>query len=794
MKKAMFGTCLAVGVVFGGWLMSAGAATVAGGYRRDVLQSDTIGDQWHSYMYDGAYDSATGTVGVVYRDPDRQVYYYRTIGAWGASDAEQVTGEGVVNPVLLYDANSVPHLFVGKGCKLMHFQRGEDGWTGTTVMEISYDDFPQFSNSLGGGAIDADGAFHLIFAHYFTVYYVTNKAGSWPSQPEIVEVLPIDHDSEYGPFDDIRWLADIAVDSSGNAHASYATLYEVRYATNAPGSWQAEDVRANSSLDLWPGADPCIAVKPDGTPAIAATEMDHAETGSVTRAKLVYWERTGPGQWPDSTVADNADGYTGNDGDHFTGVNPDLVFDAQGKAHIAFGDHGSSHNGNGWNFTKDGQIRLAVANGSGWDLTTIYRQSFVNEELTSVWLGVNPTSGAAQCFGVEVVRTGDVYEYTSDSTYNFLYVGADASAPTLSAPVGTVGTTRPVFRWSTAAGATWYQLAIKQVDGWYWTKWVQTTTWQPTDWSFTAGNYKWSVQSWSEEGTGAWSQEVTFTVEANPPEATSLVAPQGTTADATPAFSWSAVSSATWYKLTIAKQEAWTWSTWLQEASWTPTEWYLSNGTYDWYVTTWSENGYGVPAEGKTFTVDIPVSEKATLLIPDGEAGSIRPTFQWSAVSGAAWYKLFILQVNGWSWHTWVQDTSWAPTTWSMDPGDYKWWVQTWNSSGYGLWSDAKSFTVGHLGPAAPVQVSPADVQPTPSPEFEWGASDGATWYHLWIQQVDGWSWGTWVQGTTWEASGWTFDNGDYNWWIQAYGETGYGPWSESMAFKVIGPPPPPGR
>ena len=178
-------------------------------------------------------------------------------------------------------------------------------------------------------------------------------------------------------------------------------------------------------------------------------------------------------------------------------------------------------------------------------------------------------------------------------------------------------------------------------------------------------------------------------------------------------------------------------------------------------------------------------------LAPSGTVSATRtPDFTWETVDGATWYQLFIRQQGGWEWAFWIKDTSsWISTSYEFENGDYEWWVQAWSeSTGSSDWSDGLAFTI-HVAPGAdmPVPLTPSGtVTDTRTPQFTWGTVDGATWYQLFIRQEDGWKWAFWVQTNTWTSTNYEFENGTYQWWVQAWKPAGgASKWSESMSFAV---------
>jgi hypothetical protein len=65
------------------------------------------------------------------------------------------------------------------------------------------------------------------------------------------------------------------------------------------------------------------------------------------------------------------------------------------------------------------------------------------------------------------------------------------------------------------------------------------------------GTHTFWVQTFNGAGYGPFSAPLGFTVAGAPPPATTLQSPSGTISDTTPTYTWSAVSTATWYYLWV---------------------------------------------------------------------------------------------------------------------------------------------------------------------------------------------------------------------------------------------------
>ena len=262
-------------------------------------------------------------------------------------------------------------------------------------------------------------------------------------------------------------------------------------------------------------------------------------------------------------------------------------------------------------------------------------------------------------------------------------------------------TGRPQLAWSQSdPTATWFYLWLNRDGSKYLDLWLEgatATNWAPAA-DLPAGTYTWWVETWNSSGYGPWSQAGTFTVQV--PGAITLVSPAANVAPAaSQRYTWQADSLASWYELAIDKDGQSFFDQWftLSNSVVNPATGQFAvdvsqraMGTYQWRVRGWNSSGYGQWSGSQTFT-----EGATTLLAPAGTATSASPVFTWSAVSGVTWYQVWIGRNGAFYNSTWVEGANtWTPTSSLPQAGQYEWWVQTWNSDGYGPWSGPAYFTV----------------------------------------------------------------------------------------------------
>lgn len=101
--------------------------------------------------------------------------------------------------------------------------------------------------------------------------------------------------------------------------------------------------------------------------------------------------------------------------------------------------------------------------------------------------------------------------------------------------------------------------------------------------------------------------------------------------------------------------------------------------------------------------------------------------------------------------------------------------------------------------PGKAILLTPIGTVAARKPTFLWRQVPGATWYFLWVNQAGVpriQTWYTSEQAGCGSGTGNCSATPDYalspglcQWWIQTWNEAGYGPWSDAMAFTVIGGP-----
>lgn len=140
-------------------------------------------------------------------------------------------------------------------------------------------------------------------------------------------------------------------------------------------------------------------------------------------------------------------------------------------------------------------------------------------------------------------------------------VSAQVGTPTLVSPVQIIDDAQPMYFWGAVSGSSEYYLWINGPSGttlftqWYTSSSVCAGSLCSARPNLVLGQgaHRWWVQAKSGSVVGSWSLPADFRVSsvADPPLAPGLGAPEGTASNATPTYSWNAVSTALEYQLWV---------------------------------------------------------------------------------------------------------------------------------------------------------------------------------------------------------------------------------------------------
>ncbi|HEX4608480.1 MAG TPA: hypothetical protein VH092_09765, partial [Urbifossiella sp.] len=362
--------------------------------------------------------SPTGELAQLVWEGQTLVYRTRAANQWvetplataptftqGQYDNRDQVQEAAASAQLVFTSDGTPNVFYldpvwnsqGNGYQtvIRHYERTGGSWQ--LVESVTTPWLSTWGPSNLVAEAGPNNSISLLFAETYTaatgignpgagiLWYATNQSGTW-SFDRVADTADLKQDVW---FSGGRWaprFLSLAVDAQGHAHVTYTpqfymsgafgTVYsELRYATNASGSWQNQLVLAPADGTGDAGLGASIAVSPTGQVAIASYYVDRYDTGSPETSKLVYSTLNANGTWTHQDVATSPDGYVAGDGPKFTGFSPQLFFDAAGRPNIVFSDEAGQHLPVTYANEVSGQIRLATLSGGKWQLQTVFHQT-----------------------------------------------------------------------------------------------------------------------------------------------------------------------------------------------------------------------------------------------------------------------------------------------------------------------------------------------------------------------------------------------------------------------------------
>jgi hypothetical protein len=481
---------------------------------------------------------------------------------------------------------------------------------------------------------------------------------------------------------------------------------------------------------------------------------------------------------------------------------------------------------NPYGFSKYYKYCYYTANGTcsynGVLYTTQYNISGLTKGITYYWQIQVVYCKTANC------TLKEKHEANDGQVWSFKTGGTEppGSFAKLSPINNAMNLTSSTLSWSSSPGATSYQYCFSPnyidtncafLNGWRDVGNVTSYT-IPNGPNFIWGNtYYWQIRASNSGGTkladdGAWWTLTT----ANLVGTATLVSPTGPITDSVITYRWNHVSGVTWYYLWINGPTGNVFKQWYDataicsagSCAVTPSI-TLSAGNFTWWVQTWNSTGYGPWSAGRTFNTTAPGA--ATLVSPSGAISNTTPTYTWNKVSEATNYVFWLGRVNSDNSLTPILEQAFESsvvcggTTCSITPGvtlsggNYRWWIRTSNSYGYGPWSSPMNFSLSTIPlPGVATLVSPTGGITDTTPTYTWNNVNAATWYYLWVSQVNSDGSFTTVHSSWYESSavcsgatcsitpaGVTLSSGNYSWWIQTWNDGGYGPWSTKMDFSL---------
>lgn len=312
----------------------------------------------------------------------------------------------------------------------------------------------------------------------------------------------------------------------------------------------------------------------------------------------------------------------------------------------------------------------------------------------------------------------------------------------------------PEFKWTEVEGATSYRLQVSGDIG-FTTTAVNITTpntsYTPTSSTiFPDGTWYWRVRVEAPapigEYSSVWSFYKVWATETNKPILSEPADGAVVEFYDSPLFSWGPVMGAAEYKMQIySSPGGWAtpdYSTTTLTTTHQPNA-KLANGIYYWRVVPVDVGSHeGTPSEERSFISAYNPTELA-LIKPDNNAiPTYTPTFKWTAVRGAEYYRLQYSTDPSFSTSVTQIDTrnsSYTPTSTLSNDVNYYWRVRVHSGVSISDWTPSRTFVKRWY--IKPILLTPTNnYQHQRFPVFSWTPVPGASYYKVEISLYPGFS------------------------------------------------------
>jgi hypothetical protein len=332
------------------------------------------------------------------------------------------------------------------------------------------------------------------------------------------------------------------------------------------------------------------------------------------------------------------------------------------------------------------------------------------------------------------------------------------SAPAAPAPASPTAGALDVsvytaLTWSPADGAVTYRLQLS-TSSTFATTLVDDATLTGTSYTPAAPlnqttTYYWRLSATNPVGTSAFSIQRSFTTglaPTGPPAPPALLSPAqfASNVTASPTLTWNPSATATAYHVQVSTSL--TFETLITEDTVTGTSLAIGplagSTSYYWQVRAINQLGAGEWSQPNLFATATVVPAAPSLIAPEQYATgvAVSPTLSWSAVNGAAGYRVQVSTNFNFSGSLVLNDSVTA-TSRALGPladnTNYYWRVYAANAAGASDWSGTHLFTTGTAPiPEVPVLLTPTQFAvdvPRTGVTLTWSPVTGATSYRVQI-------------------------------------------------------------
>ncbi|MBL8820773.1 MAG: hypothetical protein JNL58_32425, partial [Planctomyces sp.] len=352
---------------------------------------------------------------------------------------------------------------------------------------------------------------------------------------------------------------------------------------------------------------------------------------------------------------------------------------------------------------------------------------------SSATFGLNAVDDTIMDGTQTVTITASRINYLPGTAVIFVTDNDTLPRPGVNSPGGMFTSARPTITWTGSEGATSYDIWIgNQTTGVnpYLLANTSGTSFQP-DSDIQIGTYNLWIRARGETADSPWTTQVNFRVGAP----VTMVPMDRWQSTNRPAFQWNALPGAVKYEVWISDlAEPSAPFLRLQDVtatSFTPDA-DMPLGLYRVWVR-------GIAADGMlaawSMANEFFIAPAPQILNNHSSTFDRTPQLEWSSVTGAAAYEVFVRNMNNGQTvynQTNITGTQWTPPA-DLAVGPYRWWVLGVSANGVrGLWSAPTDLYVG----GRPILENPTPGAAGTSLTLNWQAVEGAQKYELWVTQL----------------------------------------------------------
>jgi len=332
--------------------------------------------------------------------------------------------------------------------------------------------------------------------------------------------------------------------------------------------------------------------------------------------------------------------------------------------------------------------------------------------------------------------------------------------------------------------------------------------------------HTWTITSWND-GTQLTSDPAQFTVNIGAP--TTPTVTDLTITYGQPAVTWVGEASAQWYRLEfVGVDNMPAYGKWFKRddvctdgTCYVDTMTVIQDGDYNAIVSAYGPANFfgdGAPTVGVSypFTVENGSTDPVdTINLTNAEYGE--PDISVAQLGGVDWYRVIITADGADTprYSKWfpaadicADSTCTIDTGIYLNGGDYTLSMQTYGPLGWNLGDSAyttdQAFSVINTAPATPTDLMTVNAD-TGEPRLTWTGDANATWYQVWLGTTEGLQmrYFKWSAALDLSCLGGIYctlnvpdtylSNGDYSWFVRAYGPAGMTGWA-GTTFTVNAP------